>query len=72
MADPAFKITRIVRDFPVDYSVLLENLVDFDHGPFAHQAAAFDMYSGTSRDPQEVNHPHPLPDQTRPTPIERP
>ena len=54
MADPAFRVTPIVRDFPVDYSVLLENLVDFDHGPMAHQEANFDMYSGTSKDPQEV------------------
>ena len=35
-----------MRDLPVDFTVLLENVVDFDHGPFAHQSLGFDLYSG--------------------------
>mmetsp|Transcript_75042 Transcript_75042/g.160770 ORF Transcript_75042/g.160770 Transcript_75042/m.160770 type:complete len:556 (-) Transcript_75042:62-1729(-) len=43
-----------VRDLPVDFTLLLENIVDYDHGPFAHQVAGFDMYSGSSDHPQRV------------------
>lgn len=29
-------------------------MLDFDHGPFAHQALQFDMYSGSKQYPQKV------------------
>ena len=29
-----------VRDFPIDYSLLMENLMDPDHGLFAHQVSS--------------------------------
>ena len=44
----------VVRDIPVDYTVLLENVVDFDHGVFAHQAKGFDLYGGSRERPQRV------------------
>jgi hypothetical protein len=48
MDDPAFKVTRTVRDFPcIDWTLLLSNIMDPDHGMFAHQASAFDMYSAS-------------------------
>ncbi|KAK3233913.1 hypothetical protein CYMTET_55818 [Cymbomonas tetramitiformis] len=54
MSDPAFKVIPIVREFPIDYAVLMENLIDFDHGPFAHQNPGFDLYSGSAKYPQNV------------------
>ncbi|GAX12479.1 hypothetical protein FisN_24Hh053 [Fistulifera solaris] len=48
MDDPAFKVTRTVRDFPcIDWTLLLSNIMDPDHGMFAHQASPFDMYSAS-------------------------
>jgi len=44
----------VVRDLPVDFTVLMENVVDFDHGAFAHQALPFDLYSGSKQYPQKV------------------
>jgi len=46
MLSDEYAVVQMVRDLPLDFTVLLENIVDFDHGPFAHQALAFDMYSG--------------------------
>ncbi|CAK0816471.1 unnamed protein product [Prorocentrum cordatum] len=45
---------KVVRDLPLDFAIVLENLVDYDHGPFAHQAAPFDCYSGSPQHPQRV------------------
>lgn len=48
MDDPAFQVSRTVRDFPcIDWSLLLSNIMDPDHGMFAHQNPAFDMYSAS-------------------------
>lgn len=44
--DPAFQTVQSVRDFPmIDISLLVNNIMDADHGLFAHQAVNFDMYS---------------------------
>merc|ERR1711977_473552 len=32
---------------PIDYSLLLENICDPDHGIFAHQTKSFDMYTAS-------------------------
>lgn len=39
-----FKKGFFVRDMPIDFSILLSNILDPDHGPFAHQDTNFDMY----------------------------
>jgi len=39
---------------PADFTVLLENITDFDHGVFAHQSIGFDLYSGSREHPQRV------------------
>ena len=44
-----------VRDFPIDWSILLENIMDPDHGLFAHQSKPFDLYTGSKEHPQAVN-----------------
>lgn len=44
-----------VRDFPLDFSVLAENLTDPDHGVFAHQAMTFDMYAADSTHPPKIS-----------------
>ncbi|KAK9804097.1 hypothetical protein WJX73_007161 [Symbiochloris irregularis] len=43
-----------VRDMPVDYTLLVENLVDPDHGLFAHQTPNFDSYAASSDHPMSV------------------
>ena len=45
----------VVRDVPIDFSLLLENVVDYDHGLFAHQVSGFDLYCGSLDHPQEVS-----------------
>ena len=48
-------ITPFVRDFPhVDWSILLSNICDADHGLFAHQAKGFDLYSASSQYPMAI------------------
>mmetsp|Transcript_22489 Transcript_22489/g.31548 ORF Transcript_22489/g.31548 Transcript_22489/m.31548 type:complete len:627 (-) Transcript_22489:75-1955(-) len=49
-----FKMSTVVRDFPIDYSILLENIMDPDHGLFAHGAKGFDLYSASNDMPQEL------------------
>ncbi|CAE8702981.1 unnamed protein product [Polarella glacialis] len=49
-----YKYSPAVRDFPIDYTILVENICDADHGLFAHQQAAFDMYTASQDDPQRV------------------
>ena len=43
-----------VRDFPVDWAILLENILDPDHGLFAHQQDGFDLYTATADAPQTI------------------
>lgn len=52
--DPAFKCTRLVRDFPVDWPILIENIMDPDHGMFAHASPMMDMYTGSPEAPQSI------------------
>jgi len=49
-----YKVVPIVRDFPVDWTILLENIMDPDHGLFAHGAKGFDFYSASSHAPVTV------------------
>lgn len=44
----------IARDFPVDWAILLENIMDPDHGLFAHGQVGFDLYSASSSVPQTL------------------
>jgi nitrite reductase/ring-hydroxylating ferredoxin subunit len=56
----SFQITKTVRDFPmIDYSLLLSNILDPDHGIFAHQSKPFDMYMGSSHYPLTVRQEFP-------------
>ena len=54
MDQSEFKVTTTVRDFPIDWSILVENILDPDHGIFAHGALAFDLYSANTQRPQQV------------------
>lgn len=54
MEETGFTTTTIVRDFPIDYSILLENILDPDHGLFAHGVAGFDLYSASRTAPQSI------------------
>ena len=56
MNDPAYRtFNKSVRDFPcIDWSLLLSNIMDPDHGVFAHQSAPFDMYSASKEMPLEL------------------
>lgn len=48
-------VTSVVRDFPLDWTVLIENIIDPDHGLFAHQqATSFDLYSASTEHPQST------------------
>jgi phenylpropionate dioxygenase-like ring-hydroxylating dioxygenase large terminal subunit len=47
---PEYKTQIAVRDFPIDWTVLMENIMDPDHGYFAHSSSGtapigFDWYS---------------------------
>lgn len=41
------KLSTYMRDMPVDFSILLSNICDPDHGLFSHQSTGFDMYSAS-------------------------
>ena len=45
---------QLVREFPVDFSILVENICDPDHGLFAHGNKAFDLYAASKDHPQLV------------------
>lgn len=47
-------IGKFVRDLPVDFTILLENIADPDHGSFAHQTGRLDLNSGSAEHPQRV------------------
>jgi phenylpropionate dioxygenase-like ring-hydroxylating dioxygenase large terminal subunit len=51
---PGYTMGTNIRDFPVDWSILLENILDPDHGAFAHGALGFDLYSASTDVPQSV------------------
>ncbi|KAL3940845.1 MAG: hypothetical protein SGBAC_004695 [Bacillariaceae sp.] len=54
-----FKLGQFVRDFPVDWPIVVSNILDPDHGIFAHQATTFDMYSASSAFPLEIQNHYP-------------
>jgi phenylpropionate dioxygenase-like ring-hydroxylating dioxygenase large terminal subunit len=61
MDDPAFKVIPAIRDFPVvDWSLLLSNIMDPDHGLFAHQMDGFDWYSASPDLPMQVEEQFPV------------
>lgn len=41
------KMSTTMRDFPIDFPILLSNICDPDHGLFAHQSKNFDMYTAS-------------------------
>lgn len=55
LADPRFKAVTAVRDFPVDYSLLIENIQDPSHFYFAHQRPTYDVYDASADAPQTVS-----------------
>lgn len=55
-------IGPIIRDFPIDWTVLVENIMDPDHGVFAHQAKGFDFYSASREHAQDIVQDVPLND----------
>jgi phenylpropionate dioxygenase-like ring-hydroxylating dioxygenase large terminal subunit len=50
----------ILRDFPIDWTVLVENIMDPDHGLFAHQTTGFDLYSASKDHSQAIVEDIPL------------
>ena len=54
-----FLPVTVVRDFPIDYSILLENILDPDHGVFAHGVLGFDLYSASKEAPQSIKEEFP-------------
>ena len=44
-----------MRDFPIDFTLLLENLSDPDHGLFAHQTPNFDSFAASAEFPMQVS-----------------
>ena len=44
-----------MRDFPIDFTLLLENLSDPDHGLFAHQTPIFDSFAASAEYPMQVS-----------------
>lgn len=51
---PGFRMIPTVRDFPIDFSILLENIMDPDHGLFAHGVSSFDLYAASRYAPQTI------------------
>jgi len=50
-----YRVTgKLIRDFPIDWTILIENIMDPDHGLFAHQTPAFDFYSASKEAPQVI------------------
>lgn len=52
---PGWTSDDFVRDMPVDFTLLLENLSDPDHGLFAHQTASFDSFAASAAHPMSVS-----------------
>ena len=43
-----------MRDMPIDYTLLVENVADPDHGVFAHQTPIFDSFAASSEHKMDV------------------
>ena len=52
--DDGFKLVAAIRDMPVDWPILVSNICDSDHGLFAHQSVAFDLYSASKEYPYNI------------------
>lgn len=73
MDQPGWTSDDFVRDMPVDFTLLLENLADPDHGVFAHQTASFDSFTASPDHPMAVSAaPGPGGDKARPATGPRP
>jgi phenylpropionate dioxygenase-like ring-hydroxylating dioxygenase large terminal subunit len=44
-----------IRDFPVDFTLVLENVADPDHGIFAHQTPIFDSFAASADFPMSIS-----------------
>ena len=53
--EPGWTSDDFVRDMPVDFTLLLENLADPDHGIFAHQTTSFDSFTASAAHPMAVS-----------------
>ena len=53
--EPGWTSDDFVRDMPVDFTLLLENLADPDHGIFAHQTTSFDSFTASAAHPMSVS-----------------
>ncbi|KAK9838314.1 hypothetical protein WJX81_004064 [Elliptochloris bilobata] len=53
--EPGWTSDDFVRDMPVDFTLLLENVADPDHGVFAHQTATFDSFTASAAHPMAVS-----------------
>ncbi len=52
---PAWTSDDFIRDFPVDFTLVLENVADPDHGVFAHQTTIFDSFAASAEYPMQVS-----------------
>ena len=57
--DKHWEVSKTVRDMPVDWPIVISNICDADHGLFAHQAKAFDLYTASREHPVEVREEYP-------------
>ena len=53
--EPGWTSDDFIRDFPVDFSLVLENVADPDHGIFAHQTPIFDSFAASAEYPMQVS-----------------
>jgi phenylpropionate dioxygenase-like ring-hydroxylating dioxygenase large terminal subunit len=51
---PKFKTNLQICDMPMDWPLLLENILDADHGLFVHGLSSFDWYSASTQVPLTV------------------
>lgn len=52
--EPGWTSDDFIRDFPVDFTLVLENVADPDHGIFAHQTPIFDSFAASAEYPMQV------------------
>ncbi|BDA43850.1 Protein TIC 55, chloroplastic [Coccomyxa sp. Obi] len=52
---PGWTSDDFIRDFPVDFTLVLENVADPDHGVFAHQTTIFDSFAASAEYPMQVS-----------------
>ena len=52
--EPGWTSDDFIRDFPVDFTLVLTNVADPDHGIFAHQTPIFDSFAASAEYPMQV------------------